>query len=85
MPDRLSGIIEDFGILLLKGLPPSRQFLLKLHPPGVITALGALCYALWSGCKTLTYGDCVADYPSLIVVVLLFGGIQLTTIEVIGE
>jgi glycosyltransferase involved in cell wall biosynthesis len=52
---------------------------------GLITALGAFVYAIFIICKTLLYGDPVRGYPSLIVVILLLGGVQLVTIGVVGE
>jgi glycosyltransferase involved in cell wall biosynthesis len=52
---------------------------------GVLTALVAFVYAISIIYKTLLYGDPVAGYPSLMVVVLFLGGVQLMTIGVIGE
>ena len=52
---------------------------------GVTTALAAFLYALWIVYKTLAHGDPVAGYPSLMVAILFFGGIQLMTIGVLGE
>jgi glycosyltransferase involved in cell wall biosynthesis len=52
---------------------------------GLITALWAFVYAIFIICKTLIYGDPVRGYPTLIVVILLLGGVQLVTIGVVGE
>lgn len=52
---------------------------------GVLTSLAAFIYALRVIYKTLVYGDPVHGFPSLMVVVLFLGGIQLLTLGVIGE
>lgn len=52
---------------------------------GITTAFAAFVYALWVIYKTLVYGEPVAGYPSLMVVILFLGGIQLMTIGVLGE
>jgi polyisoprenyl-phosphate glycosyltransferase len=49
-----------------------------------ISAL-AFVYAAWIITKTLLYGDPVAGYPSLMVVVLLLGGVQLACLGILGE
>ena len=52
---------------------------------GTITATIAFVYAAWIIYKTLVYGDPVTGYPSLMVAILFLGGIQLTTLGIIGE
>ena len=52
---------------------------------GLLTALGAFIYGLYYFIKTLIIGDPVAGFPTLIIVILLLGGIQLITIGIIGE
>lgn len=52
---------------------------------GLLTALGAFIYGLYYFIKTLIVGDPVAGFPTLIIVILLLGGIQLITIGIIGE
>jgi glycosyltransferase involved in cell wall biosynthesis len=52
---------------------------------GMLVALLAFLYAAWIIYKTLAYGDPVPGYPSLMVVVLFLGGVQLTFIGVLGE
>ena len=52
---------------------------------GVATAIAGFIYAVFVICKTLIYGDPVKGYPSLMVVILFLGGIQLLTIGILGE
>jgi len=52
---------------------------------GLATALGAFFYALYVILKTLLFGDPVKGYPSLMVVMLFLGGIQLMSLGIIGE
>ena len=52
---------------------------------GVAIAFGAFIYAGVIIYRTLAFGNPVAGYPSLLVVVLMLGGIQLVTLGMIGE
>ena len=52
---------------------------------GLLTAVGSFAYALFVIYKTLMYGDPVQGYPSLMVVILFLGGVQLICLGVIGE
>lgn len=52
---------------------------------GVLAALLAFMFAIFIVYKTLAYGDPVRGYPSLMVIVLFLGGIQLVALGVIGE
>lgn len=52
---------------------------------GVAIALVALLYALWVVAKTILFGSDVAGYPSLMVAILFFGGLQLISLGVLGE
>ncbi len=52
---------------------------------GLLISLAAFLYAAVIIYKTLVFGDDVRGYPSLMVVVLLLGGIQLASLGIIGE
>ena len=52
---------------------------------GVCVALLAFLFAAWIIYKTIVFGDPVRGYPSLMVVVLFLGGVQLLFIGVMGE
>lgn len=52
---------------------------------GLASALGALAYGAYFAVRTLMYGNPVPGYPSLVVIVLFHGGIQLLSIGIIGE
>jgi len=52
---------------------------------GLITALVAFGYGIKVIVKTLLYGDPVAGYPTLVVLVLFLGGLQLMALGLIGE
>jgi len=52
---------------------------------GVATAFGAFLFGLFLIIQTLLFDNPVAGYPSLMVVVLFLGGIQLIALGIIGE
>lgn len=52
---------------------------------GVMVSLVALIYAVFFLVKTLIWGIDVPGFPSLLISVLLLGGIQLISLGVIGE
>lgn len=52
---------------------------------GLFTALAAFSMALWIVVKTLIWGEVVRGYPTLMVAVLLMGGVQLFFIGILGE
>ena len=52
---------------------------------GVILSLCVFIYMIYIFIKTLLYGDPVQGFPTLIIVVLFLGGIQLLSLGIIGE
>lgn len=52
---------------------------------GLIISLFAFCYAVVLLVETLVYGSNVPGFPTLIISVLFFAGVQLISLGVIGE
>ncbi len=52
---------------------------------GLVISLFAFCYAMVILLKTLIYGIDVPGFPSLIISVMFFAGVQLISLGVIGE
>ena len=52
---------------------------------GAIVAMSSFAYAMWVMLRTLIFGDPVSGYPSMMIVILFIGGIQLITIGILGE
>ncbi len=52
---------------------------------GVAISLGAFLYMLYFLIKTLIYNDPAQGFPTLIVVMLFLGGVQLLSLGIIGE
>ncbi len=52
---------------------------------GAAIAAAAFAYAAWFVAKTLIFGDPVTGFPTLIVVTLFLGGVQITFLGIIGE
>ena len=52
---------------------------------GGLTSLLALIYSLYAFIKAVFVGDPVKGFPTLLIVILLLGGIQLMALGIIGE
>lgn len=52
---------------------------------GVLSSLLSFLYGTWVFGKAVLFGDPVHGYPSLMVVILFLGGMQLLALGVIGE
>ena len=52
---------------------------------GGVTALMAFGYAAFTFGKALIFGDAVRGFPTLLIVILFLGGLQLLALGIIGE
>ena len=52
---------------------------------GIAASLLAFVYGAWVLAKALLHGDRVPGYPTLMIVILFLGGVQLLALGVIGE
>lgn len=77
-----------FGLLDLafEGLTSFSVLPLRLASMlGVLSAFAALVFAVIIIIKKMMFGDPVAGYPSLVVLITFIGGIQLLALGIIGE
>ncbi|WP_407404179.1 glycosyltransferase family 2 protein [Sodaliphilus sp.] len=88
--DRAAGESSfDFFKLMLLGIDGITSF--TTAPLRFATVLGfavsvfAFIYMCYVLVKTLIWGDPVAGYPTLIIVILFLGGVQLISLGIIGE
>lgn len=52
---------------------------------GLLIALSSFAYGTWIILSTMLWGNSVKGYPSLLVIILFLGGVQLIGIGVLGE
>ena len=72
--------------LALDGLTSASTMPLRIWSyVGVVIAFFTLLYAVYVVVKTVFFGSDVAGYPSLMVAILFFGGLQLISLGVLGE
>lgn len=70
----------------LEGITSFSDVPLKLATyAGVVTSGVAIVYGLFLLIRTLIWGNPVPGYPSLIIVMLFLGGVQLICLGIIGE
>lgn len=52
---------------------------------GFVVSMVAFVYMIWVFVKALIYGDPQAGFPSLMIVMLFLGGVQLLSLGILGE
>ncbi len=79
----------NFGGLLslaIEGIVSFTTFPLRIASiVGISTAVIAAMYMVYVLIKTILWGDPVAGYPTLVLIILFLGGLQLMALGVIGE
>ena len=72
--------------LAIDGITSFSNFPLRIVTfVGIMVALGALVYSMYFFVKTLIFGDDVQGFPTLIITILLLGGVQIMSIGIVGE
>lgn len=88
--DRLAGV-SSFSFkrlfnLAIDGITSYSVFPLRISTIlGFIVSLAAFLYMIVVIIKTMAFGEVVPGYPTLIVIILFLGGIQLLSLGIIGE
>ena len=89
--DRREAGISKFGFrglfkLGLTGLTSFTAWPLRVWTViGMTIAAVSICYALWIAVRTAVFGIDVPGWSTLVVAVMLLGGVQLISIGVLGE
>jgi len=79
------GYKELFG-LAIDGITSFTSIPLRFSTiVGFIVSMLAFIYMMWVFIKALIWGDPVQGYPSLVILILFLGGIQLLSLGIIGE
>ncbi|MBY0454936.1 MAG: glycosyltransferase family 2 protein [Burkholderiaceae bacterium] len=78
--------LRRLGALALLGLTSFTTLPLRIWSitGGCISVL-AICYGLWITLETLLFGNPVGGWPTLAASVMLFSGVQLLSIGILGE
>ena len=72
--------------LAIEGIVSFTTFPLRIATiVGISTAVIAAIYMVYVLVKTIIWGDPVAGYPTLILIILFLGGLQLMALGIIGE
>ena len=88
--DRVAGVsswkISGLFKLAIEGITSYTTAPLRLSTIfGFIISVIGFIYMLFILVRTLIYGDAVQGFPTLIIIILFLGGIQLLSIGIIGE
>jgi len=88
--DRIAGVsswsFRNLFSLAIEGITSFTVAPLKISTiVGIVVALLAFVYMIFTLIRTMLYGDPVQGYPTLIIIILFLGGLQLLSIGILGE
>ncbi|WP_311223677.1 MULTISPECIES: glycosyltransferase family 2 protein [unclassified Acidovorax] len=88
--DRAGGVssfnLRSLGSLALSGLTSFSTLPLRMWSMvGGIISLVALAYGFWIALSTLVFGNELDGWPTLAASIMLFSGVQLMSIGILGE
>ncbi|AVT19042.1 glycosyltransferase [Paracidovorax avenae] len=78
--------LRGLGSLALSGLTSFTTLPLRVWSmAGGCISLAALAYGLWIAISTLVFGNALDGWPTLAASIMLFSGVQLMSIGILGE
>ena len=78
--------LRRLGALAVLGLTSFTTLPLRFWSvAGTCISVVAICYGLWITVETLLFGNRVGGWPTLAASVMLFSGVQLLSIGILGE
>ena len=78
--------LRRLGSLALLGMTSFTNLPLRFWGmAGAGLSLLAICYGLWIALETLLFGNPVGGWPTLAASIMLFSGVQLLSIGILGE
>ncbi len=88
--DRIAGVsswnYKQLFSLAIDGITSFTNAPLRISTVvGFLVSLGAFIYMFYVFFKALFFGEAVQGYPTIVILILFLGGIQLLSIGIIGE
>ena len=88
--DRIAGVsswnYKQLFSLAIDGITSFTNAPLRISTVvGFLVSLGAIIYMFYVFFKALFFGEAVQGYPTIVILILFLGGIQLLSIGIIGE